>query len=365
MLMPWCCFNNFPSSLEIMHGGKPITLDDDKIITVEDLEIDHCSPEQAPSKEPDTSPPSRQRGKWLQRLLASDCHYADSAEVYGDDCEIDDGEAEDDSRRNRGGKMTEPVSRFDRLRRRLATHWRNSKVAIVWLVLYIMANLAAFFFKVLQYANNRPDARAVFGCYIMIARGAANCLNLNCALILLPMCRHTLTKVRGFQRIRYLFPLDSMTAIHRIIGCAIAFWVVVHVLAHMGDFYNFSHAREDDIVALMGGKLGIESVEDVPQGAMARWALVLQTPAAITGVIMVLCMIVAYGCVILQARLGYNMFWYTHHLLIVMLVALCFHGIGGLLEPFQSIYWIGFPLVLYGLPRLWRECVCADPPQLL
>ena len=38
-----------------------------------------------------------------------------------------------------------------------------------------------------------------------------------------------------------------------------------------------------------------------------------------------------------------------------MLIALCFHGTGNLLEPFASVYWIMVPFALYIIPRFLRE----------
>ena len=65
-------------------------------------------------------------------------------------------------------------------------------------------------------------------------------------------------------------------------------------------------------------------------------------------------MIVAYSFAF-NRRNHFNRFWYTHHLLLVMLIALCIHGTGNLLEHYQSLYWIIPPLTLYILPRIWRE----------
>jgi len=65
-------------------------------------------------------------------------------------------------------------------------------------------------------------------------------------------------------------------------------------------------------------------------------------------------MAVAYGFAFGRAR-HFNRFYYSHHLLLVVLIALCVHGTGNLLEPFQSVYWVIGPLVLYVVPRIMRE----------
>ena len=80
----------------------------------------------------------------------------------------------------------------------------------------------------------------------------------------------------------------------------------------------------------------------------------LSTRAGITGIIMVLCLIVAYSFAF-NRREQFNRFWYTHQLLLVMLICMCIHGTGNLLEPFQSLYWVIGPLALYTMPRLLRE----------
>lgn len=80
----------------------------------------------------------------------------------------------------------------------------------------------------------------------------------------------------------------------------------------------------------------------------------LSQPAGVTGIIMVVCLLVAYPLT-LRRHKHFNTFWMTHHLLIVMVITLCFHGIGSLLEPFQSVYWVMVPLAAYLSARLWRE----------
>jgi respiratory burst oxidase len=228
------------------------------------------------------------------------------------------------------------------------THWKSEKVALVWIFLYLAANIAAFTYKGIKYANS-DEATQVFGNCIVVARGSAQCLNLNCCLIMLPICRHLLTHLRATP-LRFLFPFDAVLEYHIYIGIAIAIFVVMHVMAHMCDFHRFSRADEGDIYALFGDKLG----DDIPEGIGDRWKLLLATPAGITGIIMVVCMLIAYPFT-LRRRNSFNAFWVTHHLLIVMVIALCFHGMSSLLEPFQSVYWVMLPLALYLIPRAIRE----------
>ena len=232
--------------------------------------------------------------------------------------------------------------------------WRNRRVAMVWLVLYGAANFVAFTAVALRYAHNE-DAIEVFGTSLIVARGCAQCLNLNCCLILLPMCRHLVTRMRAFSKLRFCFPFDATPEIHMLVGLVIAVFTLGHVAAHIFDFIHFASANEGDIIELLGTKLGTT----IPSTPLGRWLLLLKQPAAITGIIMLVCMIIAYPTII-QKRKKFNTFWYTHHLLLIMLVCLCFHGMSSLLQPFQSVYWVGPPLLLYLIPRFFRETKCTS-----
>jgi predicted ferric reductase len=234
------------------------------------------------------------------------------------------------------------------------TQWRNKRVALLWLCIYAAANIAAFAHTAFRYAHNE-EAQAVFGSCITVARASAKCLNLNAFLILLPICRHLVTRMRAFGKLRLWFPFDATLEYHMIVGVVMAAFTVAHVGAHMCDFTRFAEADEQDIFALVGTKLG----ETIPESKAGRWMLLLKQPAGITGVIMLLCMGVAYAT-IRARRKNFNTFWITHHLFLVMLICLCFHGVGGLLEPFQSVYWIAGPLLLYLLPKLFRQTKYAQ-----
>jgi FAD-binding domain/Ferric reductase like transmembrane component len=208
-----------------------------------------------------------------------------------------------------------------------------------------------------EYAN-RQDALDVFGYCILPARGAAACLNVNCLLILLPICRHLTTWVQCTPLHSY-FPFNAYLESHILFGMAILFWACVHVGAHVCDFYRFAYADEDAIYVLFGDKLGV-----VPPEPTARIKLLLKQPAAITGIIMVVCILIAYP-VVLVRRTKFNTFWILHHLLLVMLVALCCHGIASLLEPYASVYYVIGPLVIYVLSRVLRETKLSNSNVLL
>ena len=60
---------------------------------------------------------------------------------------------------------------------------------MAWIGLYVIANVVAFTSKAIKYEDN-DEAQAVFGHCITVARGCANCLNLNACLVvsIFPIC---------------------------------------------------------------------------------------------------------------------------------------------------------------------------------
>jgi len=232
--------------------------------------------------------------------------------------------------------------------RRFNTKFRNMWVEWTWILLYVAGNVAVFTVKAVQYASHQ-EALAVFGNCVVVARGCAACLNLNSLLILLPICRHLVTWMRGTPCRKY-FPFDAMLEAHQLLGLAFLLFAIGHVAAHICDFHRFAYADEINLYALFGDKLGVP----IPEDPGDRWKLMLKQPAGVTGLIMVSCMVVAYPA-ILARRKHFNVFWSTHHLLVVMLIALIFHGMGNLLEPYESVYWVIVPLVIYLASRVLRE----------
>ncbi len=229
------------------------------------------------------------------------------------------------------------------------TRWKNRRLRTTWIALYLTANVVAFARKASEYAR-RDEALAVFGGCIVVARGCAAALNLNALLVLLLSCKHLTTFLRR-TRLRFYFPFDATGEAHVAIGAAFALLAASHTAGHVCDFDRMARrASRADLGALFGE----EVARGIPESPEGRWAYMMGSRAGITGVVMVACMAVAYGFALGRAR-HFNRFCYSHHLLLVMMIALCVHGTGNLLEPFQSVYWVVGPLVLYALPRVMRE----------
>ena len=233
--------------------------------------------------------------------------------------------------------------------------WKNRHKAIFWIIMYVGANVAVFTTKALKY-ERRSEAQVIFGSCITVARGSAACLNLNCMLILLPMCRRflTLLRVKGIF-LHHLIPFDVSLEFHMIVAAAILIFSLTHVSAHICDFTRLVSAEDDKIKACFGDRLG-----NFPEYPQERLRHLFKSRSGITGLIMLSCLMIAYPLTLIR-RKNFNTFWYAHHLLILMLIALCVHGTQNLLEPFQSVYWIMVPLFLYIVPRFWREIPSGVP----
>lgn len=233
--------------------------------------------------------------------------------------------------------------------RRRLRHRYGLSPTTVWLILYCAATIAVFVEAAHRWAMNEEAVEAMGYC-IVVARASAATLNLHAMLILLPMCRHLNTYLRS-TKLRFLFPFDFALEAHMLIGTMFAILVTSHVTSHICDYVRLASVP-NEFLLIQHGFIG-----NYPANSWERWCALLVQPATITGLLMVICMVVAYS-VLMQRRTNFNRFWYLHHLLILMIILMCIHGTGNLFQPYQTIYWVMVPLALYILPRIYREVRC-------
>jgi len=89
---------------------------------------------------------------------------------------------------NEGKGFRRPRVRAAPLRLRLKRFWQKRRRGWLWALLYVAANAALFLLAMEWYATQGAELG------LQIARGAGACLNLNGALVLLPMCRSLWTR---------------------------------------------------------------------------------------------------------------------------------------------------------------------------
>jgi respiratory burst oxidase len=183
------------------------------------------------------------------------------------------------------------------------------------------------------------------------ARGAAEALKFNVALVILLMCRSLLLAIREFGHgalLRFV-PVDHHVVNHIVVGWTILILVLIHSFAHVCDFYEIEHANFSAVQAAFPDA-GFSAANPPTQASL--W---LSYPA-VTGWVMLLLLLVAYGFVPLR-RKSFNKFFAAHQLLLLMALLLMIHGAAELLEPLTAPFYVVIPVVLYWLDRAARAIV--------
>ena len=107
------------------------------------------------------------------------------------------------------------------------------------LVLLIQIGLFFTNWAISRFSGNFTILSEAAGEGLHIARGAAMSLNFSCAIILLPMSKWWLTKLRLVSpKLMNSMFLDNYISVHRWIGYSIVFFTVVHVIAHVFNYVN-------------------------------------------------------------------------------------------------------------------------------
>ncbi|KAL5983808.1 hypothetical protein ACLOJK_017900 [Asimina triloba] len=255
-------------------------------------------------------------------------------------------------------KERNPIRRgFRKLGYLVQDNWKRIWVVALWVG--ICAGL--FTWKFVQYRQRA--AFKIMGYCLTTAKGAAETIKLNMALILLPVCRNTITWLRNRTKLGGAVPFDDNINFHKVIAFGVAVGVAVHGLAHLTcDFPELLHASEQEYAPLKP-YFGERKPRDY-------WWFVKGTEGW-TGLTMVLLM--AISCTLAQPwfrrnevklpkllrRLtGFNAFWYSHHLFVIVYALLIVHGVFLYLtkEWYKKTTWmyLAIPVFLYACERLVR-----------
>ncbi|KAM6557602.1 hypothetical protein CsatB_004621 [Cannabis sativa] len=238
----------------------------------------------------------------------------------------------------------------------LQENWKRIWVLMLWVG--IMAGL--FTWKFLQYKEKK--AFNVMGYCLLTAKGAAETLKFNMALILLPVCRNLITWLRN-TKMGYFVPFDDNINFHKTIASAIVVGVILHVGNHLAcDFPRLIGSSEE----AYKNNLSLDFGSDKP-----TYLDLIKGIEGVTGILMVTCMTIAF---ILATRwfrrslvklpkpfdrlTGYNAFWYSHHLFVIVYVLLIIHGVFLYLvhKWYKKTTWMYLcvPVLLYAGERTLR-----------
>ncbi|XP_022772749.1 respiratory burst oxidase homolog protein D-like isoform X1 [Durio zibethinus] len=251
-----------------------------------------------------------------------------------------------------------PLKRwYQKTKHFIMDNWQRIWVMMLWLG--IVGGLFAY--KFVQYRH-----KAVFdvmGYCVCIAKGGAETLKFNMALILLPVCRNTITWLRNKTKLGVVVPFDDNLNFHKVIAVGITIGVILHGGAHLTcDFPRLLHATEEEYEP-MKPFFGEKQPENY-------WWF-LKGVEGVTGIIMVVLMAVAFTLAtpwfrrnklnlpkFLNKLTGFNAFWYSHHLFVIVYTLLIVHGIYLYLTKkwYQKTTWmyLAVPITLYACERLIR-----------
>ncbi|KAH7423283.1 hypothetical protein KP509_12G047600 [Ceratopteris richardii] len=243
-------------------------------------------------------------------------------------------------------------------------NWQRLWVMALW----ITAMAGLFAWKFFQYKQRA--AFQVMGYCVCTAKGAAEVLKLNMALILLPVCRNTITWLRS-SPLGYAVPFDDNINFHKTISIAIGIAVFLHAGLHLGcDFVRIARFDDEQFIILEGSDFG---------GTKPSYAKIVLTLEAFSGILMVILMCIAYTLATRWFRrnlvklpwpfhrlTGFNAFWYSHHLFVVVYGLLLIHSWFLFLTQDwkQKTTWayLSVPVLLYTGERTLRALRAAIYP---
>ncbi|CAA7392805.1 unnamed protein product [Spirodela intermedia] len=236
----------------------------------------------------------------------------------------------------------------------LHENWKRLWITTAWLVL----NAVLFLWKFYQY--KKKSAFQVMGHCVCVAKGAAETLKLNMALILLPVCRNTITKLRSTVLSSFI-PFDDSINFHKIIALGITAGTFTHTVVHMAcDFPRLTQSPV--FMRALGASFSYKQ---------PTYLALLSSATGITGIIMIILMSFSFtlathsfrrNVVKLPSPLhylaGFNAFWYAHHLLALVYALLLVHSYFIFLTRvwYQKTTWMYLliPVIAYAGERLVR-----------
>ncbi|KAK0571608.1 hypothetical protein LWI29_018782 [Acer saccharum] len=242
-----------------------------------------------------------------------------------------------------------------KIRYLILENWRRGWILLLWL----MAMAGLFVWKFFQYKNKA--AFNVMSYCLPIAKGAAETLKLNMAIILFPVCRNTITWLRS-TRARSFVPFDDNINFHKILACAIGIGVLVHAGNHLScDFPRLVNSSPEDF----------ELIASDFNNKKPTYSELLTGVEGVTGIAMVVLLVIVFVLATRKFRTnavglsppfnrltGFNAFWYSHHLTFIVYILLYVHGFFLYLahEWYQKTTWmyISAPLLLYTAERNLR-----------
>ncbi|WZZ37897.1 hypothetical protein YC2023_034156 [Brassica napus] len=175
-------------------------------------------------------------------------------------------------------------------------NWKRLWVMALWIA--VMAGL--FTWKFMEY-RNRP-AYQVMGACVCIAKGAGETLKLNMAIILLPVCRNTITLLRTKTKLGVVVPFDDNLNFHKVIAIAISIGVGLHATSHLACDFPRLIAADEETYKPVEQYFGVQP---------KSYVQFLKSVEVVTGTVMVTSLVIVYTLLVVH---GYYVYliktWY-------------------------------------------------------
>ncbi|KAL5009510.1 hypothetical protein ScPMuIL_011815 [Solemya velum] len=219
--------------------------------------------------------------------------------------------------------------------------------------LWLSGNIAYFIVTFFKFHNGKEYfyLRLIIGSSLGVARGGAAGLNLNCMLILFPVCRNLISFLRGsFKKCGRSIgrQLDKHLTFHKYIAYAICIHTALHVGSHVFNVERFLDSWDSQVVDDKEVKDAIQRLSQLRTDAYLNPIALsadttveeaFKTVAGVTGVVITLSLILIVSSSTETIRRSYfEIFWYTHHLFIPFFLATILHGVQGIVRKQTNLH---------------------------
>ncbi|KAL7753528.1 hypothetical protein RI367_001303 [Sorochytrium milnesiophthora] len=219
---------------------------------------------------------------------------------------------------------------------------------LFWVLMFIAACSGMFLYNFLLYANDRK-VFAIFGYSLAVAKGAASLVNFTIMFQFVLVCRGLLTYARNVKVIERYLPIDKNIVWHRYGGAVFVLAAITHSIAHIsGVFPTIASTNIKTLSQVLHLPLGVE--------AIPPYATFLFTSVpGWTGWCLLLIVLLLGATSIARVRnANFEVFWYTHHLFVLMVPLLLLHGSLALVSSPKSWKYMLAPVIIYTIERLVR-----------
>jgi PAS domain S-box-containing protein len=219
----------------------------------------------------------------------------------------------------------------------LHLHWP----ALLWLGLLYSMNIFCFLYNFFKYrCDTAANGGAGWNVYVQVARGGGLMLDLDCVMIVLPMCRRLLGFLRSTPVAKFT-PFDGAIEFHKHIAYLILLGTIIHGIAHLINYSTTAAGVAKNLFETNGGLTGfLLLVVMLPIYIGASSAIRRGDESSRRNALT-------------RRVYSHAVFFFTHHFFVLFFVLLIIHGLD-LINPHYWMWFLG-PGTIYFIERAYRE----------